>query len=235
MTKSIKKANIIAAICFLIGITSSLIEGIYSFQYDLLFIIKYAILIALPVTLFTNKRKAFVFAAGASALWYLYCLIGFYFSSFYLFFFLAYACLTVLVILAIKKNRAARKLWFLPFAFFLTSVIIYWSRWGLDFFSYIAYAWSAVLAHIAEVLALVFAGIWNRDFSLPQAAKDHISLSNETGYENTFSAAGPEDSLNQQTSVIGGADKIRMYKELLDSGVITQDEFDAKKKQILGL
>ena len=231
MTKSIKKANIIAAICYLISITSSLIQGTYRLQYAL-FIIEYAILIALPVTLFTNKRKSFVFAAGAAALWHFYYLIGY--SSFHLFSFLAYVCLTVLVTLAIKKNRAARKLWFLPFAFVLTDVIINWFRWGSNFF-YIAYTWSTILAQIAEVLALVFAGIWNRDFSLPQAAKDHIPLSNETGYNNTFSAAaGPEGQLNQETSAGAGADKIRMYKELLDSGVITQDEFDAKKKQILG-
>lgn len=29
--------------------------------------------------------------------------------------------------------------------------------------------------------------------------------------------------------------KIKEYKELLDSGIITQEEFDAKKKQLLGL
>lgn len=31
------------------------------------------------------------------------------------------------------------------------------------------------------------------------------------------------------------ADEIKKYKELLDNGVITQEEFDAKKKQLLGL
>ena len=31
------------------------------------------------------------------------------------------------------------------------------------------------------------------------------------------------------------ADELKRYKELLDSGVITQEEFDAKKKQLLGL
>ena len=31
------------------------------------------------------------------------------------------------------------------------------------------------------------------------------------------------------------ADEIKKYKELLDDGIITQEEFDAKKKQILGL
>lgn len=33
----------------------------------------------------------------------------------------------------------------------------------------------------------------------------------------------------------GSADELKKYKELLDSGVITQEEFDAKKKQLLGL
>lgn len=36
-------------------------------------------------------------------------------------------------------------------------------------------------------------------------------------------------------SAVSPADEIRKFKELLDSGVITQEEFDAKKKQLLGL
>lgn len=31
------------------------------------------------------------------------------------------------------------------------------------------------------------------------------------------------------------ADELKKYKDLLDSGVITHEEFDAKKKQLLGL
>lgn len=34
---------------------------------------------------------------------------------------------------------------------------------------------------------------------------------------------------------IGAAEELKAYKELLDSGAITQEEFDAKKRQILGL
>lgn len=34
---------------------------------------------------------------------------------------------------------------------------------------------------------------------------------------------------------ISEADELKKFKDLLDSGVITQEEFDAKKKQILGL
>ena len=42
----------------------------------------------------------------------------------------------------------------------------------------------------------------------------------------------PTGVVVQQTS---NADELRKYKELLDSGIITQAEFDAKKSQLLGL
>lgn len=37
------------------------------------------------------------------------------------------------------------------------------------------------------------------------------------------------------TTAISTADEIKKYKELLESDIITQEEFDAKKKQLLGL
>ncbi len=36
-------------------------------------------------------------------------------------------------------------------------------------------------------------------------------------------------------SIVSAADELKKFKELLDSGIITQEEFDAKKKQLLGL
>lgn len=40
---------------------------------------------------------------------------------------------------------------------------------------------------------------------------------------------------NNDVTVASGADEILKYKNLLDSGIITQEEFEAKKKQLLGL
>lgn len=37
------------------------------------------------------------------------------------------------------------------------------------------------------------------------------------------------------TQALSGADEIVKYKKLLDDGILTQEEFDAKKKQLLGL
>lgn len=40
---------------------------------------------------------------------------------------------------------------------------------------------------------------------------------------------------DQSEDVRGTADEIKKFKELLDGGIITQEEFDAKKKQLLGI
>ncbi|MFT8362960.1 MAG: SHOCT domain-containing protein [Sporolactobacillus sp.] len=42
-----------------------------------------------------------------------------------------------------------------------------------------------------------------------------------------------ESATSQNTA--SDADELRKYKSLLDDGIISQDEFDAKKKQLLGL
>ena len=40
---------------------------------------------------------------------------------------------------------------------------------------------------------------------------------------------------NNGGTAVSAADELKKFKELLDAGVITQEEFDAKKKQLLGL
>ena len=52
------------------------------------------------------------------------------------------------------------------------------------------------------------------------------------GDAKTTSTQKPQVTDN---TVLGAAEELKKYKELLDNGVITQEEFDAKKKQLLGL
>lgn len=40
---------------------------------------------------------------------------------------------------------------------------------------------------------------------------------------------------NKSSSQVSPAEELKKFKELLDMGVLSQEEFDAKKKQILGL
>lgn len=44
-----------------------------------------------------------------------------------------------------------------------------------------------------------------------------------------------KDEVISNNAPISSADELKKYKDLLDCGVITQEEFDAKKKQLLGL
>lgn len=39
----------------------------------------------------------------------------------------------------------------------------------------------------------------------------------------------------QGSAALGAADALKQFKELLDAGAITQEEYDAKKRQLLGL
>ena len=43
------------------------------------------------------------------------------------------------------------------------------------------------------------------------------------------------DGGTQNATTVSAADELKKFKELLDMGVISQEEFDAKKKQLLGL
>jgi predicted Zn-dependent peptidase len=43
------------------------------------------------------------------------------------------------------------------------------------------------------------------------------------------------ETASVSTPITDSADQIAKYKDLLDKGIITQEEFDAKKKQLLGL
>jgi predicted Zn-dependent peptidase len=40
---------------------------------------------------------------------------------------------------------------------------------------------------------------------------------------------------NVQQSQLGVAEELKKFKELLDNGIISQEEFDGKKKQLLEL
>lgn len=48
------------------------------------------------------------------------------------------------------------------------------------------------------------------------------------------SGQGETDDMNGRTD-IDIADELKKYKELLDSGVITQEEYNKKREQLLGL
>ena len=118
---------------------------------------------------------------------------------------IAYIAFIAVVFLALKENNIVNSIWFIPSITLLISFIL------VLVFRYL------VSMGIFSPFALFFAGLWLKE-NLPdtiQKPKNHSTQS-------------------IQINAVGGADRIKMYKELLDSGAITQEEFDAKKKEILG-
>lgn len=55
------------------------------------------------------------------------------------------------------------------------------------------------------------------------------------GQGNTNGTGNGQTAASQIIPPMGGADEIKKFKELLDAGVITEEEFAAKKKQLLGI
>ena len=69
--------------------------------------------------------------------------------------------------------------------------------------------------------SILFIGAPNYEIALQ--IKTHIEFASETAASTS------------QTTAFSAADEILKLKSLLDAGILTQDEFDAKKKQLLGL
>lgn len=59
-------------------------------------------------------------------------------------------------------------------------------------------------------------------------------INNIVTADNTQPVTVQSESKKDVTT-LGTAEELKNYKELLDMGVITQEEFDAKKKQLLGI
>lgn len=54
-------------------------------------------------------------------------------------------------------------------------------------------------------------------------------------FANKVQKAIDDNKKNQNNSGVSSADELKKFKDLLDANIITQEEFDAKKKQLLGL
>lgn len=226
-TESGKKYALIAAICYAVYAIYNIIDGIiYVSNYEYATITVFNILfwigmLGMAVALFVKNQKIVIAAAGVNALLGAYYIVT-YFSLWNLCDFLAYASVVVFVILTLKGNDVVKKIWFVPAAVLLLGCVIDWIE-----FLPATWIWKSMLVSIVEIVALLFVGMWIKEDATPA----------EAAPVNEYATFNPQSvySTTAVSSTIGGADKLKMYKDLLDSGTITQEEFDAKKKEILGL
>lgn len=67
---------------------------------------------------------------------------------------------------------------------------------------------------------------------LMEKARDLI---NQMIYDKSQNSESSESESSASDNMAQAAEALKSLKELLDSGIITQEDFDAKKKQLLGL
>lgn len=192
---------------------------LYCIKSDLIFAV---IILAFAIILFIGKKNASLIVASSVMILYnifylIYSLIGILadgdgFNVLYLSVFgtLEYASLTIIIILGIINNDIVRKIFFIPSIIKLIEYIF-----G-NFFTYEGgkiYEMSLhnVLYTALYTASLFFLGFW------------------------IYKSIVPNSKSTVNHSLIGSADKLKKYKELLDAGVITQKEFEEKKKQLFNL
>ena len=207
----------------------------------------------MAIALFFQNKKAVVFAAGLNALFY--GAILFIFTIFFtIFFFLkddlsysdetfwlfsnffdnidiidilyylcnvfAYSALIVISVTATKRSQTIKNLLLIPISLPLLASLIFSC---LRFHVFDIFVLLVLLLKLAESIAIILAGLWLKLVSF--TVKEDV-VNGNLAFNAT---SAPYNSITT-----GGTDKIMMYKELLDNGTITQEEFDIKKKEILG-
>lgn len=88
-------------------------------------------------------------------------------------------------------------------------------------------------ANMAEKKGYSFGLWWLYGWGFFLIALIHVSVIDD---KNAPQVTAPQPAyLPPSNAGISAADELRKYKNLLDNGAITEKEFEAKKKQILGL
>lgn len=253
-SKDTKTYSLISATCFsILGLVNIIIQIYFLINidnYSLSFPKIFTILIAFAfaVLLFTRKNNTgLLIVAGVNIALNIYYVIHGLFTNIVLGFLVNYileyfvSIVLFIIILfnvlpSMRKNaKFTMAIWFIPAALYLIITIIYLitcysePRYlKLILFSSFKYTWISWLelfTYIFEIAGLFFIGFWLRE-------ETKIIL----GISSNVSKTNQNTSFNYQANtIIGSADKIKSYKKLLDSGIITQEEFDEKKKQILDM
>lgn len=151
----------------------------------------------------------------------------------------AYAVLLLMLILSFRKDTSfINYIWLLPSALILIYYIFTYiiaTRGLIDFDRNIISVIIDIVdifVIITEVSALFFAGMWIKEIA--QSVPVPAAASAPAPAAEPIPAAEPAPA-KEPLQPVSGARELREYKELLDIGAITEDEYEQKKKQILNL
>lgn len=220
---------IAAVCCAIVGIFywNNIIESAPIEHFWIVFwfdIVWCVVFIGLAILLFIGRKNIGFLIVSGVALSAALTVVGMNFLVF-----VAWIVLFVLLLLNVTPSMSkhagkSKILYYLPACLLLIGNLIFWIR--VDYFRYIDDQWMYVLMACSEIAALLFIGLWLKETRVVPAPVVR---------QNPYAAFDLQASASQASNILGGADKLKACKNLLDSGVITQEEFDAKKKEILGL
>ena len=220
----------IAAICYILyGITILIDWVIPSFrrqEYLMAFmpIVFFGGLIGLAVAHMLGNKKAAVIAAGVTVLYWVYRLT-IWFCAWNIFGFLAAVSLVLLFVFALKGNDIVKKLWFAPAVFMLAYHIINIIQINeiIDFSYYfsVRLLLRVCFPLFVIIAGLILTGLWLKNGSSESEATTAAMNSQAIRRTSVYSSA------------VSVADKLKAYKDLLDCGAITEEEFKAKKSELL--
>ena len=220
----------IAAICYILyGITILIDWVIPSFrrqEYLMAFmpIVFFGGLIGLAVAHMLGNKKAAVIAAGVTVLYWVYRLT-IWFGAWNIFGFLAAVSLVLLFVFALKGNDIVKKLWFAPAVFMLAYHIINIIQINeiIDFSYYfsVRLLLRVCFPLFVIIAGLILTGLWLKNGSSESEATTAAMNSQAISRTSVYSSA------------VSVADKLKTYKDLLDCGAITEEEFKAKKSELL--
>lgn len=220
----------IAAICYILyGITILIDWVIPSFrrqEYLMAFmpVVFFGGLIGLAVAHMLGNKKAAVIAAGVTVLYWVYRLT-IWFCAWNIFGFLAAVSLVLLFVFALKGNDIVKKLWFAPAVFMLAYHIINIIQINeiIDFSYYfsVRLLLRVCFPLFVIIAGLILTGLWLKNGSSESEATTAAMNSQAISRTSVYSSA------------VSVADKLKTYKDLLDCGAITEEEFKAKKSELL--
>ena len=207
----IRKKNKVLYLCSILFVSGHLInyflwiQSINSVQESILGLISYA-------------SVDFIFC--------LYLFLGFTTLMFFVIY-LVILCVDSLQNLKIKLQ----KIWFIPIVGFLIVTIIsfiekvYPTSGNFVFLRMFRF-------ETLQMLAAIFLMLWIYDVDLRNLFnKNYVKLNTNQTIQNTSNLERCNINNSNGTS---DTDKLRAYKELLDYGAITNEEFEKKKKEIIG-
>ena len=229
-----KRYSKLAGIFFALALSCRIISLVKAHDTPSRMDILYLIILALfAVSTFLRNKKIALIAAAMYAFDTLYYVIS-YFNVYNILAFLASISLAAVIMLAMENSRTVRSIWYISgvLELIICFVIFSWVV-PLDWL-FETYMWGEIGRYIisffndyGDMIAIMFSffcvGLW---------CKYEVECAAE---KSPAAVAASSGQVRNAAPAIGDADKLKTYKSLLDSGAITQEEFEEKKRQVLGL